>query len=96
MFYCFVDDLLAKINHIAELKENITDVKTKLAQVQLLFESARSERNAFQRDLQATLEDRDDLRERYRVKYIKLNFKHNFECIFKCCSDRLLLAKSNS
>lgn len=55
------------MNHIAELKENINELKAKLAQIQLLFESARSERNAFQRDLQATVEDRDDLRERFRV-----------------------------
>lgn len=63
------DDLQFKMNQIAELKENISEIKSKLAQIQLLFESARSERNAFQRDLQATVEDRDDLRERFRVKF---------------------------
>lgn len=56
------------MNQITELKENITEIKANLAQIQLLFETARSERNAFQRDLQATVEDRDDLRERFRVE----------------------------
>lgn len=61
------DDLLFKMNQIAQLNETIDEQKMKLAQVQQQFEAARSERNAFQRDLQATIEDRDDIRERLRV-----------------------------
>lgn len=61
------DELTGKINYIYQLNEDIAEMKTKMAQTQQLFESARSERNAFQRDLQATVEDRDDIRERLRV-----------------------------
>lgn len=61
------DDLLFKMNQIAQLNETIDEQKMKLAQVQQQFEAARSERNAFQRDLQSTVEDRDDIRERLRV-----------------------------
>lgn len=61
------DDLQLKINQIVELKENIDENKIKLASVQQLFEVARSERNAFQRDLQSTIEDRDEVKERFRV-----------------------------
>lgn len=59
--------MLAKTQHIAFLNETIEEVKMKMAHVQQQFEQTRSERNAFQRDLQATVEDRDDLRERVRV-----------------------------
>lgn len=65
--FAFLDDLLAKVQHIAFLNETIEEYKMKLAHVQQQFEQTRSERNAFQRDLQATIEDRDDLRERVRV-----------------------------
>lgn len=61
------DDLLFKMNQIAQLNETIDEQKMKLAQVQQQFEAARSERNVFQRELQATVEDRDDIRERLRV-----------------------------
>lgn len=66
-YFAFLDDLLAKGQHIAFLNETIEEYKMKLAHVQQQFEQTRSERNAFQRDLQATIEDRDDLRERVRV-----------------------------
>lgn len=55
------------MDYIVELKENIDEMKAKLAQVQQFYETARSERNAFQRELQSTTEDRDDLKERLRV-----------------------------
>lgn len=61
------EDLALKMNHIVELKERITELQTKVVQVQQLFETARSERNAFQRDLQACVEERDDLKERLRI-----------------------------
>lgn len=65
--FCFIDDLQYKMDYIVELKENIIEMKMKLAQVQQFYEVARSERNAFQRELQATTEDRDDLKERLKV-----------------------------
>lgn len=61
------DEMMQKEHYIAELKEQSAESKTKLLQVQQLFETARSERNAFQRDLQACTEDRDDVKERLRV-----------------------------
>lgn len=62
---------MAKMHHIALLNENIDELKASCARIQLQFEQARSERNAFQRDLQATTDERDDLRERIRVRIIK-------------------------
>lgn len=67
------DDLLFKMNQIGQLNETIDEQKMKLAQVQQQFETARSERNALQRDLQATVEDRDDIRGRLRV-YVLILF----------------------
>lgn len=68
------DDLLFKMNQIAQLNETIDEQKMKLIQVQQQFEAARSERNIFQRDLQATVEDRDDIRDRLRVCVFFLSF----------------------
>lgn len=39
-----------------------------MANLQQQFETSRSERNTFQRDLMAANEDRIDLRERIRVR----------------------------
>lgn len=63
-----LDEIHQKSNQIELLKLNIEELRMKLAQVQQLFETARSERNGFQRDLQATSENRDDLKERLRVR----------------------------
>lgn len=53
-----------------ELKETIDVMNSKLVQVQQQFEVARSERNAFQRDLYATIEDREDVKNKLRVKLV--------------------------
>ena len=57
------------MNFITDLKQSIDEIKKKLSQVQQLFETARSERNGFQRDLQAVSEDRDNLKERFKVQF---------------------------
>jgi chromosome segregation ATPase len=61
------EDMLVKQTQITQLKEKLVEVQVKLAQVQLLFETARTERSAFQRDLQTCTEERDNLKERMRV-----------------------------
>lgn len=66
------DELQHKVNLIEELRENITQLNSKISQVQQLFETARSERNAFQRELQACVEDRDELREQFKVCIIMI------------------------
>lgn len=77
------DDLLFKMNQIAQLNETIDEQKMKLAQVQQQFEAARSERNVFQRDLQATVEDRDDIRERLRVcGFIQFSSKKIYPIVY--------------
>lgn len=63
------EDITLKQNQIVELKENLMEYQTKLVQVQLLYDTARSERNTFQRDLQTCVEDREDIKERLRVSF---------------------------
>lgn len=64
-----------------ELKENVDEFKSKLAQVQQLFETARSERNGFQRDLHAVTEDRDNVKESLRV----ISFFRKFGSVVSIC-----------
>lgn len=66
----YKDEIHQKINLIEELRENITGLNSKISQIQQMFETARSERNSFQRDLQSCLEDRDDLKEQLKVHHI--------------------------
>lgn len=61
------EDLGLKQSQIDELKDNLMEYQTKLVQIQLLYDTARSERNTFQRDLQICVEDREDIKERLRV-----------------------------
>lgn len=64
------EEIVLKQNQIVELKDNLMEYQTKLVQVQLLYDTARSERNTFQRDLQTCVEDREDIKERLRVSLV--------------------------
>lgn len=61
------EDIFQKNNYITEMKDNFAETQQKLFQVQQQFEIVRTERNLYERDLQACTEVREDLRERLRV-----------------------------
>lgn len=61
------DEISAKQTSINEQKDKINELQQKMSQVQQLYETARTERGTFQRELQTCVDERNDLKERLKA-----------------------------
>merc|ERR1719222_780881 len=57
---------------MGQLKRSITDVKAKLGQQKNLFEAVRTDKNLYQKNLDESVEEIEEMKKKFRVMYMRI------------------------
>merc|ERR1719277_1945275 len=66
-------ELKKRDNYMAQLKKSIADVKAKLGQQKNLYETVRTDKNLYEKNLAESQEEISEMRKKFRVMYIQID-----------------------
>merc|ERR1712146_434671 len=94
-----VEELKNRDNKISELKKNYTDVKGKLAQQKQLYESVRTDRNLYSKNLVESQDEIAEMKRKFKIMYhqieqLKEEIKEKDQALIKEHWDHTRMTKS--